>query len=69
MNWLGVLAIALLTAGLVGQGFEMRKIRKSSMTDKTSYSKIFLNKRTIPWHVLIGIGLVLWYMSEKIYQV
>jgi len=41
-------AVALLVLGLIGQGFEMRKIRLSTMKDENLSSKnIFLHKRTI----------------------
>ena len=47
MNWiLGGIAIALLIMGLVGQAFEMRKIRISTYRDEElASSKIFMNKK------------------------
>ena len=58
------IAVALLLIGLIGQGFEMRKIRTSVMRDKDLNSKnVFLNKRNFKWYVLIGAGLVIWYVT------
>jgi hypothetical protein len=55
-------AVALLVGGLVGQGFEMRKIRKSIKTDEELNPKnVFTDKRNIKWYVMIVAGLVLWY--------
>ena len=47
MDWyLGATAIALLIVGLVGQAFEMRKIRKSIYRDEELASaNIFMDKR------------------------
>lgn len=57
-----VLAIGLVMFGLIGQGFEMRKIRLSSRTDESLGSpKIFTDKRNFKWYILIGAGIVLWY--------
>jgi len=61
---LSFLAIALLVIGLVGNGFEMRKIRLSITRDEELASKnVFLNKRNIKWYVLIGIAIVLWAIN------
>ncbi len=67
MNWyIGIIAILLLVIGLIGQGFEMRKIRVSTIRDEDLASpKIFMNKRNIKWYVMIGAGLVLWYIAER----
>ena len=67
MDWyLGIVAIALLIIGLVGQGFEMRKIRKSIYRDEElASSKIFMNKRNFKWYAMIGIGFVLWFFAER----
>ncbi|WP_179368455.1 hypothetical protein [Candidatus Nitrosotenuis sp. DW1] len=57
-------AVALLVGGLVGQGFEMRKIRKSINTEEELNPKnVFLDKRNIKWYVMIGAGLALWYAA------
>lgn len=60
-------AIALLVLGLIGQGFEMRKIRLSTMKDENLSSKnIFLHKRNWKWYVLIVAGLIIWAVSSYI---
>ncbi len=67
MDWImGGVAIVLLVMGLIGQGFEMRKIRKSIYRDEElKTSKIFGDKRNFKWYVIIGIGLVLWCIAER----
>ncbi|MFQ6025729.1 MAG: hypothetical protein ACE5JT_04360 [Nitrosopumilaceae archaeon] len=65
MEWIfSTLAIALTLMGLIGQGFEMRKIRASVTRDEDLASeKIFLNKRNFKWYVLIGAGLLIWFVT------
>jgi hypothetical protein len=59
------LAVALLVVGLIGQGFEMRKIRLSITKDEDLSSKnIFLHKRNLKWYVLIAAGLLIWALSS-----
>ena len=54
-------AVALLVIGLIGQGFEFRKIRTSVVRDEDlSSANMFTNKRNLKWYVLIGAGLALW---------
>ena len=67
MDWyLGTAAIALLIIGLVGQAFEMRKIRKSIYRDEELASpNIFMNKKNFKWYAMIGVGFVLWYFAER----
>jgi len=67
MDWyFGGTAIALLIIGLVGQAFEMRKIRKSIYRDEELDSpNIFMNKRNFKWYAMIGVGFVLWYFAER----
>ena len=66
MEWsLGIPAIILLVIGLVGQAFEMRKIRLTTYRDEDLGSpKIFANKRNFKWYAMIGAGLILWYVAE-----
>ena len=68
MEWiLGFTAIALLIIGLIGQAFEMRKIRLDTYRDdELASSNIFLNKKNFKWYAIIGIGMILWYASERI---
>ena len=57
-----IVAIALLMVGLIGQGFEMRKMRRSIKPDEElSPKNVFIDKRNIKWYVMIGAGFVLWY--------
>ena len=67
MEWyLAVPAIALLVVGLVGQAFEMRRIRKSIYRDEDLASaNIFMDKRNFKWYAIIGVGIVLWYLAER----
>ena len=67
MEWyLGATAIALLIVGLVGQAFEMRKIRKSIYRDEELASaNIFMDKRNFKWYAIIGVGIALWYLAER----
>lgn len=67
MQWfLGFVAIILLIVGLVGQAFEMRKIRFSTFKDEELASpNIFMNKKNFKWYGIIGIGIVLWYFAER----
>ncbi len=62
-----VLSIGLVMFGLIGQGFEMRKIRLSTTGESVLCSpKIFTDKRNFKWYILIGAGIVLWYSSGGI---
>ena len=67
MQWfLGLPAIVLLIVGLVGQAFEMRKIRLTTYKDEDMTSaNIFMNKKNFKWYGIIGIGIVLWYLAER----
>lgn len=67
MNWiLGFVAIVLLVVGLVGQAFEMRKIRLTTYKDEgLGSANIFMNKKNLKWYAVLGIGIVLWYISER----
>ena len=66
MEWtFGIAAVMLLTAGLIGQAFEMRKIRQTDYGNENFGSpNIFMNKRNFKWYAIIGIGIVLWYVAE-----
>lgn len=65
MDWYtGMVAIVLLTAGLIGQGFEMRKIQKS-IPDGDTAPGIFMDRRNFKWYAMIGAGVLLWYVSER----
>ena len=68
MEWtFGFIAITLLVIGLVGQAFEMRKIRmNTSKDDELTSANIFVNKKNFKWYAVIGIGIVLWYAAERV---
>ena len=58
---LSFVAVALLVIGLVGNGFEMRRIRLSTIRDEELTSKnVFLNRRNLKWYILIAIAIMLW---------
>ncbi len=62
-----IVAIGLVMFGLIGQGFEMRKIRLSIQGKENLGSpKIFTDKRNFKWYILIGAGIVLWYSTGGI---
>ena len=64
--FLGFAGIILLVIGLIGQAFEMRKIRLTTSKDGDLGSvNIFMNKRNYKWYALLGIGIVLWYVAER----
>ena len=67
MEWtLGFVGIVLLVIGLVGQAFEMRKIRLSTSKDgELGSANIFMNKKNFKWYALLGIGIILWYAAER----
>jgi len=67
MEWiLGFIGIALLVIGLIGQGFEMRKIRMTTYRDEDLGSvNIFMNKKNFKWYAMLGIGIVLWFLAER----
>jgi len=64
--FLGFAGIILLVIGLVGQAFEMRKIRLTTSKDGDLGSvNIFMNKKNYKWYALLGIGIVFWYIAEQ----
>jgi len=68
MNWIfGFLGIALLVIGLIGQAFEMRKIRRTTYRDEELAStNIFANKKNFKWYAIIGVGIVFWFAAERV---
>lgn len=70
MEWvLGGMAVALLAVGLIGQGFEMRRINAElgEQTDEMpSPPNVFADKRNIKWYALIGIGILMWFAAERL---
>ena len=68
MEWiLGFTGIIFLTIGLIGQAFEMKKIRLIAYSDKELGSaNIFMNKKNFKWYAVLGVGIILWMMAERI---
>ena len=67
MQWvLGFTAIALLIVGLVGQAFELRKIRIDTNQDQLRSANIFLNKKNFKWYAIIIAGMIIWYAAERV---
>lgn len=63
MQWaMAGVAIALLVVGLVGQAYEMRRIRISEGPSPS----IFADRRNFKWYAVIGAGVVLWYAAERL---
>ena len=66
MEWIsGSIAIALLIVGLVGQAFELKKIRLATYRDELASANIFLNKKNFKWYAIICAGMILWYAAER----
>ncbi len=68
MEWsFGFVGIILLVIGLIGQGFEMRKIRLATTAEgQLGSPNIFANKKNFKWYAIIGAGIVLWYIAERV---
>ena len=63
---LSLAAVVFLVIGLVGNGFEMRKIRLSVVKDENLTSQnVFLNKKNWKWYALIVIALIMWVVSSN----
>ena len=66
VNWyLGLGGIACLVVGLVGQGFELRRLRRAEYGDEMGSPNLFTDRRNIKWYALIGAGIVMWYAAER----
>ena len=57
---LSLISVVLFIIGIVGNGFEMRKIRLSTTEGQLVSKNVLLDRRNLKWYVLIGIALVLW---------
>ena len=68
MEWtLGLIGIILLTLGLIGQAFQMRKIRLTNYPNgELASPNVFMNKNNFKWYAIIGIGITCWYAAERI---
>ena len=59
------IAMGLVILGLIGQGFEMKRIRASIRTDEQLSSKtVFMDKRNFKWYAIIAAGFALWYIAN-----
>lgn len=66
MNWyLGFGGIACLVVGLVGQAFELRRLRRAEYGDDIGSPNLFTDKKNIKWYAVIGAGIALWYAAER----
>ena len=61
---LDFIAAGLLVFGLIGQGFELRKMKASALRDEDMSSNMFTNKKNMKWYAIIGAGLAIWYVSN-----
>lgn len=59
---LSIVSVALFVIGLVGNGFEMRKIRLAT-EGQPNPKNVFLDKRNFKWYGFIGVALVLWAIN------
>ena len=66
VDWtLGFVAIALLVAGLVGQAFEMRRIRVAQSGSEMGSPSVFTHRSNFKWYAIIGAGIIIWYVAER----
>jgi hypothetical protein len=66
MEWiLGFGGIIFLVIGLIGQGIEMRKIRMTNKDEELGSVNIFINKKNFKWYVILGIGIIRWFIAER----
>ncbi|CUR50936.1 conserved exported protein of unknown function [Nitrosotalea devaniterrae] len=59
---LSLVSVALFVIGLVGNGFEMRKIRMAT-EGQPNPKNVFADKKNFKWYALIGIALALWAVN------
>ena len=60
---LSFVSVALFVIGIVGNGFEMRKIRMAT-EGQLNPKNVFLDRRNFKWYALIGIALILWAIND-----
>ena len=60
---LSIISVALFVTGIVGNGFEMRKIRMSIPEGQLDSKNVFADKRNFKWYGIIAIALVLWAVN------
>ena len=59
---LSFVSVALFVIGIVGNGFEMRKIRMAT-EGQPNPKNVFLERSNFKWYALIGIALGLWAIN------
>jgi hypothetical protein len=59
---LSLVSVALFVIGLVGNGFEMRKIRLAT-EGQPNPKNVFADKRNFKWYALIVVALILWAVN------
>ena len=55
--------VALFAIGIVGNGFEMRKIRMAT-EGQPNPKNVFLDRRNFKWYALMGISLILLEIND-----
>lgn len=66
LNWyLGFGGIACLVVGLVGQGYELRRLRRTQYGDDMGSPNLFTDRRNMKWFAVIGVGILMWYLAER----
>ena len=62
---LSFVSAGLVIGGLIGQAFEMKKIRLSIKTDEELNPKnIFGDRRNFKWYGMIAAGMIAWYLAS-----
>jgi hypothetical protein len=56
-------SVALFVIGIVGNGFEMRKIRMAT-EGQPNPKNVFLDRSNFKWYALMGISLVLLELDD-----
>ena len=54
-----------MVVGLVGQAFELRRLRRAEYGDEMGSPNLFTNRRNIKWYAVIGAGIAMWYAAER----
>lgn len=66
MDWtIWYAAIGCMVVGLIGQAFEMRRIRQAEYGEMGS-PNIFTDRRNFKWYAVIGAGIIMVYLAERI---
>ena len=64
---LAIAGLIVITAALIGQAMEMRKIRiRTYGESEVGHPNIFLDKKNVKWYILIAIGMGLAYTAQLV---